>query len=115
MLTVNFKKKLGELTEMIRGEKYTFPIYACNGLCAWVYEYEEDGKEMVQLQGFFVDEQHAKNCFGIGTTGKQNIYEGDIVKVKLNSADKGMRKLAALMVKSFNSITIELYMEESAK
>ena len=55
MLRVDFKKKIGEITEVRKGNEYTFPLYACNGLCAWVAEYEEDGKEMVQLQGFFCD------------------------------------------------------------
>lgn len=112
MLRVDFKKKIGEITEVRKGNEYTFPLYACNGLCAWVAEYEEDGKEMVQLQGFFCDEQHAKNCFGLGKTGKKNIYEGSITKVKLNTADKGMVKLAKLMAQAFDDITIELYREE---
>lgn len=109
----NWDEKCGELeakafnpeTKKIEPYKYTF--YDCNGLAMWLWETEEQ----YGLAGFFADEEHAKNCFGISKGYKENIHE-NWIKVRLNVSYPKMRKLAQIIVKAFDNIKIELYKEE---
>lgn len=110
MLRVDYTKRMGEwIIKGGDGEEYKQTLCGCNGLCAMMHFYTDDkGVDMVQLCSFFADEEHAKNCLGL-SKGTTNIYEDCLVRVRLNTAYKESRKLAAMLVKAFDAITIELY------
>lgn len=67
MLHVNYENRIGYYT-LHQGEN-KFKIWFChaNCLCAEVYFYkDEEGIDMVQLNRFFGDLKHLKNCAKAG-------------------------------------------------
>lgn len=113
-LNWSWKDKYGEVTAIEKQngkqKEWTFSIYGGNALAIFLYEWEENGKEQYQLQGFLCDVDHAKRCFGM-VKGKTNIYENYIVW-KINTEHPKGKKLAELVVKSFKKALVEVYQEE---
>ena len=85
MLTVDYKRKMGEviITQKQDDKPLTFKlnVYWCNGLAAFVYEYKnEEGETMCQLMNFFADKQHIENLIN----SKTELFYGEIKKISLN-------------------------------
>ena len=94
MLTVDYKKTLGEIKYIQASDNkvYTIHIHGCNALCAFIYHYkDESGTKMAQLVSFFADEQHVKNC--------EKSWGGDC--------------LAFLLLGKVKSVKLNLYYKES--
>ena len=105
----SFSEKAGTVTE-IRGEhSYTFNFYEGNALMIVTHEFVEDGEERYNLQWFFADELHAKNCLGL-TKGHDNMfYDGTITSMTIYRAHShNWKKIIDLFVQAFPQIRIEL-------
>lgn len=84
MLQVDYTRKLGKvvITQEQDGQPIDFNtnIYWCNGLAAFIYEYDEDGEHVYQLMNFFADKQHIKNLI----KSKTELFWGKVKSVSLN-------------------------------
>lgn len=108
----NWNKKIGVATmQNLKGEKYKLNIYEANCLGALIYEFKDtNGKPMYQFYGFWNDIKHLKNCLGLSREYKDNLYKGEMLKIKLNSFYKDSIKMAGLFAKA--NIKVELYYKE---
>lgn len=62
MLQVYGKRKMGELVIIEpNGKRSKVNIYAANCICAFMYEWQEDGKNMWQPWGMLDDKRHIRN------------------------------------------------------
>lgn len=103
----DFKKKIGMIT--IKGKE--FNLYEGNAFLIMLHEYEENGEQWWQMYSFWVDKEHARRCLGLAK-GTQNIHEG-IEKIRLNKkVSRNYKDIISLLVKAFDSITIEIYSED---
>lgn len=111
-----WKNKCGEATVRFwDGEERTVNLYQGNAFLIFVYEYEEDGRNMYNLWSFFVDEAHAKRMLGL-EKGTDNCFlddrHGQLVKLRLDkSKHTKASKLLGLFIKAFDKLEIELYKE----
>lgn len=88
MLTVDYTAKMGEITvrtHQSEGEQ-TLGIYHCNGLAAIVTDPYTDskGQTVRTLWAALFDSAHLNRCLGL-VKGYDNIFEDDIVAIKLNT------------------------------
>lgn len=80
-LYVDYKRKMGELTLIQDENKFKINIYACNALCAFIYEYTNDeGQEMCKLMNFLNDKQHIKNLL----KSRHELFLGKVENIRLN-------------------------------
>ena len=102
MLYVDYEKKLGKITWLYNGEEFEVYIDKANCLGALIYEYQEDGRNMVQLQGFWNDVQHLKNCLGLTKDFKQdgNIYKDLFKRVTLYDTTKECDQIYKELIKA---------------
>lgn len=117
-----WSNKCGEITleQNFDGEWKKFPItlYTGNAFLIMLHEFEENGKDMYELYGFFADKAHAKNCLGLNKKDgyTDNIYKRDWQKwskVRINKAKYDKYKdLVQMLAQAFDDITIEIYTEE---
>lgn len=114
-LNWNWSDKVGTATLENRGKEYEISLYDGNAFLIELYEYNEDGTDMYQLQGFFADKCHAKRCFGLEKgyeTYGHNMYDTDQyrwTKVRISKKYRYLKDLTAMLVQAFNNITIEVY------
>lgn len=58
-----WKNKLGEIELEQNGNKFTLSVYQGNALMIILYEYTDtEGKEVYQMNNFFIDKAHFDNC-----------------------------------------------------
>lgn len=124
-VTWNWDSKMGEATfrRQIGDDKYrdiNVNLYEGNAFLIFIYEYEEDGRNMYNLQGFFADKAHMKRCLGIDKKDKEsygnNIYNKPydrLTKIRLNKAkSRNYKDIVAAMSEAFDDIDIEIYAEK---
>lgn len=104
-----------------KAKELTVNLYKGNAYLIFIYEYEDDGKYMYNLQGFFCDRDHMKRMLGIDKTDKEtyghNIYNKSydkLTKIRLNLnmlQTKQVNEIISAFTEAFDDITIELYKE----
>lgn len=102
-ITWSWSKKIGEWKEVQRGREFTFNIYS-GGNCPAViiYEFEEEGTERYQIQNFFADKTHLRNCLGLNK-GYDNIYADSKIELNLDKS-KDSKLIASEFIKAkFNN------------
>lgn len=115
----NWKEKCGEATLKQRnGEEereFTLSLYTGNAFLIMLREYEEDGKQMYDMDSFWVDKEHMKRCLGLAK-GCSNMYEegwSRITKFRLNKAKcRYWKQIVPAVAQAFENIEIELFTEE---
>lgn len=114
-VTWNWSEKIGTIDIFNYDEVRTYQLYKGNCFLIMLWEYEEDGKDMWQMHGFFADKEHAKNCFGLSKGYDENIYNTkyeQIRKIRINKAKYRYTKdLVDMLIKAFDNISIEIYSE----
>lgn len=105
----DWNEKAGMVTVNENGREYTLDFYEGNALMITFHEYEEEGEERCQMQWFFLDEFHAKNCLGL-VKGHDNIFgENGITRLVIYRAHcKHWEKLAELFTRAFPEINIHI-------
>jgi hypothetical protein len=115
----DWKAKKGEIQWLGNGEPpktYKVTFYQANCLGALTYNFKEDGQDMYRFMGFWNDLDHLKRCLGLAKNYDntyENIYEGVIKKIKLNTYYKDSIKIAELFAKAGHKV--ELYYEDIDK
>lgn len=118
-----WSEKIGEaiIRQTINEEtkEFTKSIYEGNCFMIFLSEWNEDGVDKYTLYSFFADERHAKILQGLtadSTGDKHNIFEDGIdtlVKLRINKKKaRNYKKIISMFAQAFNSIEIEIYMEE---
>lgn len=113
-LTWDYDKKIGECV-VYDGRtdlEYILDLYEGNAFLIALYEYHdtEEDKDKVQLQWFFADEQHAKNCLGI-TKGHSSIFDdGYLVSLHFDNPSKSryLDKHIKLFLKAYPNLSITI-------
>ena len=115
MLNWNWDKKVGTITIFNYDKEVKYSLYQGNAFLIMLYEYEEDGKELWTMHNFFVDKEHAKNCFGLTKGYDDNIFNRklyQIRKIRINKAKYRYTKdLVDMLIKAFDNISIEIVNE----
>ena len=119
-LTWLWKEKIGEAEIFNYDKVITYNLYKGNAFLIFIYEYEQDGKEMYNVSNFFVDETHAKRMLGLDKTHKETYGDNSLnsnlfrlQKIRLNKKEyKYTKKLVDMLIQAFDEITIELYSED---
>ena len=105
----DWNEKAGMVTVNENGREYTLDFYEGNALMITFYEYEEEGEERCQMQWFFLDEFHAKNCLGLAKGRKNMFGENGITGLTIYRAHcKNWKKLAELFTRAFPEINIHI-------
>ena len=110
-LTWDWNKRIG--TAYFKSDVYgdfEISLYQGNAFLIMLNEYENDGKDVYDMFGFFVDEPHMKKCLGI-SKGCENLYDNEIytlVKVDIDKNYLYLDKLIKALVKAFDSIDINV-------
>lgn len=117
-----WKEKVGTAEIFNRDKVYTYQLYRGNAFLIFLYEYEEDGKEMYNMHSFFVDERHAKRMLGIDKQDKATYGDNcfattnyRLEKIRINKKIYGesyTKKLVDMLIKAFDKIEIEIYSED---
>lgn len=115
-----WKEKIGEAEIFNYDKVVTCNLYKGNAFLIFIYEYEQDGKEMYNVSYFFADEAHAKRSLGLDKNYKEtygdNLLNHDkykLQKIRINKKEyKYTNKLVSMLTKAFDEITIELYSED---
>ena len=117
-LNWSWSEKCGEALFENRGKNFTVNMYEGNAYMIFIYEYEEDGKDMYNLWTFWADKGHAKRCLGLEKDFegvKYNLYNGETDKLKWIRINKKKcrhtSELIGMLVKAFDDLTIEIYSE----
>ena len=95
-------------TEEGEGEKIV-RLYQGNAYLIMIEEYEENGKDLYTLAGFFADKEHAKNCLGLAKGYKKNIYNNQnnkLISICFNKRYTHTAELGAMLLKAFDEIDI---------
>ena len=115
-LRVNFNAIMGEVilkqTSRLDGtvRKYKINICAANAVCAFIYEYKDErGETMCHLMNFLDSPQHITNLL----RKKQELFEGDVTKVKLNLAYDNCKQILRYFTRMGNKV--ECYYKEGKK
>ena len=117
-MAVNWRwdEKIGTIDIFNYDKVVTYQLYQGNCFLIMLYEYEEDGKDMWSMHNFFVDKEHAKNCFGISKGYDDNLFNHDRYKIKKIRLNKGKyrytKDLVDMLIKAFDDVAIEIYNEE---
>lgn len=93
------------------GKEYKLSLYQGNAEMIFVYEYEEDGRNMYTVSSFWSDAEHAKRCLGINKNAdKENRNIHDNIKEWTFYKDKmrDMSKIIGWLVKAFDEVTIHI-------
>ena len=107
------KEKAGTVTENREGSEITLPFYEGNALMIVTHEYEKDGQQLYDMQWFFMDEYHAKNCLGLAK-GHDNMFgAGGIVSLTIYREHcRQWQKLVTLFTKAFPKIAVDILESE---
>lgn len=105
MLNVYYTKKMGELILMQDGKEFKIYIYGANALCAFIYEYEKEGKTMAQLWNFFGDITHMRRCLGLVKGYNATIHPSEVKNLRLNMAYEECPKMLKVFVKAGFEVT----------
>ena len=105
----DFRYPAGTLTMMQNGKPFEIKFYEGNAFMIALFEYEEDGQSMYNMQWFFLDETHAKRCLGLAK-GTENMFPDDAIPQMTiyRSSCSNWNKIANLFVKAFPHIQITL-------
>lgn len=106
-LNWEWNRKCGTVTQTIGRKDYTFDWYEGNALMIAICEFTENGTEKYQLQWFFCDEGHAKNCLGL-SKGHECIFDDGMVKslTIYRENSRHWEKIVKLFAKAFPDIEI---------
>ena len=89
MITVDYKKRIGELyITSNSGKRFIIPIYGGKNIfCATVAEYQVGNKKTRNLLLYYVDEEHLAKTFlqTQDVFGYRDIPNGKLTKVRLNT------------------------------
>ena len=101
----DFREQSGTLTMMQNGKQFDINFYEGNAMMIAIFEFEEDGKSMYNLQWFFTDETHAKRCLGLAK-GTENMFRDELITQMTIYRDhcRNWSKIANLFVKAFPHI-----------
>lgn len=124
MLRWEWNEKIGEV-EMVEFDKdntphhFTLDLYQGNAYLIIIHNYkDEDGTDMYNMVGFFLDKYHAKNCLGLNKKEgyTENIYNkkwSKWTKVTLNKRKyRYTKELVGMLTEAFDTIDIQIYSEE---
>lgn len=115
-LNWRWSEKIGTIDIFNYDKTITCNLYQGNAFLIMLYEYKEEGKDMYNMHNFLIDKEHAKNCFGLSKGYTKNIFNQEdyrIEKIRINKAKYRYTKdLVDILIKAFDSITIELFTEE---
>ena len=118
MLEWKWDEKCGEavyVDELNNNKELVCDLYVGNAYLIQIHEYTDNGKDMYTMFDFWFDKEHAKDCLGLGKKGDENRYNrpySKLIKMRLNRAKcKKAKEIAALLIKAFDDITIEIYSE----
>lgn len=118
-LNWDWNKRIGTATIFNYDKEVEYSLYQGNAFLIMLYEYKEDGKDMYSMHNFLVDKDHAKNCFGLSKEYTENIFNKEkykLKKIRINKAKyRYTKELVDMLIKAFDDITIELFIEEEAK
>lgn len=117
-----WNEKVGTAEIFNRDKLVTYQLYQGNAFLIFLYEWEEDGKEMWSMHNFFADETHAKRMLGIDRNYKEtygdNIFnkkDYKLHKIRINKkvyGESDTKKLVNMLIKAFDQIEIEIFAEE---
>jgi len=112
----DWKESVGDAIFEINNEsEVRITLYEGNALLIMLQEYQEDGEDMYNMFGFWVDKAHMKNCLGLAK-GYDNSYDSDYIrlkKIRLNKTkSRNYKDIISALVKAFDNIEIEIYSEE---
>lgn len=120
-MALNWNFKTDKMGVINYEEGKQLDIYNGNAMAIFLYEYKEDGEDMYQLHCFFADKEHARRCLGLtkDTKGQScfpdSLHWGkkvcNMTSIVLNPNARGSRDLAALLLKAYDNITIQLSTE----
>ena len=121
-ITWQWADKVGEAEIYNYDKVVTYNLYKGNAFLIFLYEYEENGKEMYSMHNFFTDERHAKRMLGIDKQDKSTYGDNcfatpnyRLQKIRLNAKKYGLadtKKLLGMFAQAFDNIAIEFYSEE---
>lgn len=111
----DWKESVGDATFEVNNEREVrITLYEGNALLIMLQEYQEDGEDMYNMFGFWVDKAHMKNCLGLAK-GYDNSYDSDYIrlkKIRLNKTkSRNYKDIITALVKAFDNIEIEIYSE----
>jgi hypothetical protein len=113
----DWKAVKGKITWIgYNGKTYNVKLYQANCLGALIYEFKENGQDMYRFMGFWNDLNHLKRCLGLAKNYdniKENVYDGVIKKIKLNTYYKDSTKIAELFALAGHKV--ELYYKDTTK
>ena len=110
----NWNIKSGKCTIEQNGKEFELNLYAygtSNCFLSAVYEYEENGKTMEELQWFFLDEQHGKIMLGLqkNSDGEKVNYMDEVRKITLYKKKcTDWKKIMTMFAEAFDKIEIEI-------
>lgn len=96
----SWKDRVGTIKWKQYDNTYNVSIYNANCLCCFLWEFLEGETEKYNFMGFFNDEQHAKNCFGLTKDFKENLYKSEWLEVEIDAKWCNVWKLAKLLAKA---------------
>lgn len=111
-LNWRWNEKIGTATIFNYDKEVEYNLYQGNAFLIMLYEYKEGDKDMYTLHNFFVDKEHAKNCFGLSKDYTENIFNTEnyqLRKIRINKGKyKYTRDLVNMLIKAFDNIDIEI-------
>lgn len=113
-LNWSWNEKCGEAVFEQLDKEFTVNLYQGNAYLIFIYEYNEDGKDMYNLWTFWADKVHAKRCLGL-EKGYENLYSDGrdkLKKIRINKSKfSKTSEMIGLLVKAFDDLVIEIYSE----
>lgn len=91
----NWKDKIGELEVSGIHRDIILNIYEGNAVMIFLYEYEEDGKELYQMYNFICDVQHLRRCVANGDG-----YFADWKELRLHKWSKNIETIASICARA---------------
>ena len=116
----DWDERCGEITlsQMQEDGTWTdYPLRLYTGNCCLIMLHENDEADTYNVNGFFVDVQHMKNCLVLNkkdgyTDNRYNTDIQRITRLRLNKSKAHYWKdIIAAFSKAFDDLTIELYTE----
>ena len=113
-----WSERCGEITVEQKQEDGTwkqYPVRLYKGNAYLIMLWENDEDSTYSMYSFFLDKDHAKNCFGLNKKDKEsrNIFDRGYerwAKIRLNKAKyKYTKDLVTMLAQAFDNLTIEIY------
>lgn len=103
--------RMNENKELVEHD-FTFDLYNGNAFLIFIYNYDEDGQKMYQVNDFWVDETHMKRMLGIDKKDKETLgdnREDDIIKFTFyKDKCRYLKKIVSAITEAFDNIEIEI-------